>query len=96
MPNIYQIYDHVSTNQTLSDSNKRQQYDMLHRTASSTYSRRGMGGAPGGSYQGMSFTSDPFSRADADRLFRETFGDKNPFEVMEELQSMMHAFSQLS
>ena len=69
---------------------------MLHRTASSTNSRRGMGGAPGGSYQGMSFNSDPFSRDDADRVFREQFGDKNPFEVMQELEQMMHAFSQLS
>ena len=69
---------------------------MLHRTASSTHSRRGTGGAPGGSYQGMSFNSNPFSRADADRVFREQFGDKNPFEVMQELEQMMHAFSQLS
>lgn len=82
--------------QTLSDSSKRQQYDMLHKTASSTYARRGMGGAPGGSYQGMAYSADPFSRADADRLFTETFGNKNPFEVMEELQNMMNAFSQLS
>ena len=55
-----------------------------------------MGGAPGGTYQGMSFTGDPFSRADADRVFREQFGDKNPFEIMQELSAMMNAFSQLS
>ena len=69
---------------------------MLHRTASSAGSRRGMGGAAGGSYQGMSFNSDPFSRSDADRVFREQFGERSPFEVMQELDQMMHAFSQLS
>lgn len=70
---------------------------MVHRTASSAHSRgRGMGGAAGGSYRGMSFNSDPFSRSDADRVFREQFGEKSPFEVMQELEQMMHAFSQLS
>eukprot|EP01083_Nonionella_stella_P301523 1034917_1 len=82
--------------QTLSDSNKRTQYDLLHRTASSIHDRsggRGAGGAPGGSYQGMSFNTHPFSRADADKVFSEQFGDKSPFEVMQELEQMIHAFS---
>jgi len=87
--------------QTLSDSNKRAQYDMTNPSAmpfgaSSGYAHpgRGMGGAKGGRYQGMSFTSDPFSRADADRIFREQFGDKNPFEIMQDLEQMINAFSQ--
>lgn len=79
-------------NQTLSDSHKRSEYDlMMHRSGASG---RGMGGAKGGQYQGMSFNSSPFSRADADKVFSQQFGDRNPLEVMQELEEMINSFTQ--
>lgn len=91
--------------QVLSNKSKRAEYDAMQRysgggapgQAGSGYYRvefdvnEGIRGSGRDRFGGISYTTfeSGFSRADADRIFEQTFGNRSPFEMMEEMEEMM-------